>query len=407
MSDNWGTYNGLRVVAGKVTIPYSATWAAVLELSTEDALAVGTTASLVIGAGSDAPLSLVGTVLRSVQSSGLRKVLLAGGYGGWAQTVPAYPYSVSTGIALSLVVKDVAAAVGEKVRVASDVTIGVKYLRQNKLASQVLRHLVGSAWYVDVDGTTVVNATRPVSAITSDFIVERYLIDHQYVVATESPADWLPGRTASAPQIDGTVSVSSVTHTFDNNGTHRTTCFIGPSTYDRMAAPLRAIVYGELERLAYLGRWEYVVQASNGTTIDATPSPFASAAAPIELPECTGLLITPSPAGENVTMAVGAICHVTFVNGDPTKPVVVGGDYSTAPTQIKFAGGGPAVARVGDTTISAYEVLTGAGALDSLYSGTTAGHAAAVARAAVLGGGAIVVELDGAITSGSGVVQSG
>jgi hypothetical protein len=282
--ENWSHFAGQRVVSAKVTIPYAGIWTARITFasdSTENVTTfdIGTTSTLVLG-----DLSMVGTVQRSTAFGGVQRALLVGGYGGWSKNIPSLGYSVPTGVPLSMVVGDVAITVGEKVSIATDLLIGLGYMRQAGIASRVLRHVAGSNWYIGTDGATIIGSARPSSAISSDFTTIDYSGDGRYVIATEVLSDWMPGRTFTSSQVAKTETISSVTHEVTGEGSHRLSVLVGPSTYDRIAAPIRSIVLGELERLAYLGHWEYVVQASDGTTIDATPSAGASANAPIELP---------------------------------------------------------------------------------------------------------------------------
>ncbi|GAC1536306.1 MAG: hypothetical protein NVS3B10_00090 [Polyangiales bacterium] len=187
---------------------------------------------------------------------------------------------------------------------------------------------------------------------------------------------------------------------------------IVPSTSDRLLRALRELIRAQFPRLTYLGVWEYAVQASPGAggtgTVDAAPVDPS-----ISLPGITGLQLRPSVLGENVVPVVGSVCLVAFVNGDPTRPVVVGGDYANAPSSAQLMGGGPAVSRVGDT-VTSYLVLGGPsspqpGATIGSYQTNALALAAIASLNAATAGSAqpTPTQFNAWITSGSGKLQSG
>lgn len=93
-----------------------------------------------------------------------------------------------------------------------------------------------------------------------------------------------------------------------------------PNPLDRFLAPIRAIIRQELPRLAYLGTWEYRVLGVNADgTVNATAT---DPGAP--MPNLNNLPIRPGPEGGTSLPSVGNTCDVRFINGDPTRPRVVG-----------------------------------------------------------------------------------
>lgn len=123
---------------------------------------------------------------------------------------------------------------------------------------------------------------------------------------------------------------------------------IKPTTADRMLAALRALIRAEFPRLAYLGLYEYVVQAADGLTVDASPTDTT-----IPMPSITKIPIYTGLPGTLCTPAIGSKLVVCFLNGDPTRPTIIGAfdgnNLATFPL-IFIAGGLPiqGAARVGD-----------------------------------------------------------
>ena len=95
---------------------------------------------------------------------------------------------------------------------------------------------------------------------------------------------------------------------------------VQPTNTDRLLTSLRLILRAEIPELNFLGTYEYSVQSSSGTTVDASPVDTT-----IPLPSITNMPVFPSVLGESITgIQTGQLCLVQFVNGDPTRPEVIG-----------------------------------------------------------------------------------
>jgi len=403
---DWGSYGGERIVSATITIPMYGIWSGNVQVATDKVL--DPQSSIVIG-----DLTLKAAALRSEPFAGQRRARVVGGYGGWCKLFDHPAYGNPAGLNLSTVLSDVATIVGEKIAIASDSEIGAIYMPETAAASRVLRQLAGSLWYVDSAGITQVGTARSSAAITSDFQVIDYHPElGRLEVATEILSDWMPGRTFISSTITTSKTIAAVTHNVEGGGKHRLSVLVTdsgatatdpfePATTDRLLRSIFALVRAQFPRYTYAFPWEYVVQNTDGETVDATPLDPS-----IPLPEVVGAPLASSIIGENVTPAIGSVCTIVFADGNPTKPRVVGGDYLTVPQLIKIAGGGPASARVDDTVNAGYLVLTASGTVSAYFPGTTAG-AVAAATAATAIGGSVVPMADGRITSGSGIVQVG
>src|SRR5262249_44254035 len=146
---------GIQVVGGSLLIPLVGAWTADLYLATDQTLSGPVPVTI-------GNLSLLGTVYRSEPYGGQTRARLVGGYGGWRQQVSAQGYGSGSGVKLSHVLQDVAAACGERVNVANDTSVGSAWTRAGlgSVASDVLWALVGAgiipAWRVDQSGVTQV-----------------------------------------------------------------------------------------------------------------------------------------------------------------------------------------------------------------------------------------------------------
>ena len=94
-----------------------------------------------------------------------------------------------------------------------------------------------------------------------------------------------------------------------------------PSGYDRLLDAFRRLVGAEVAPLRFLGTYGYVVTATDGETIDGTPTDPTQ-----HLPPAKGWPMRSCVCGATATPTVGRRCRVTFENGDPTLPICVGCD---------------------------------------------------------------------------------
>lgn len=208
---SFASLNGNRLTTVALCIPLYGTWSADVVLA--ESTMITTAITLVVG-----DLSLVGSVYRQANFAGSRSARLIGGAGGWRKTIPAKPYRNPAGIRASMVIGDAAREVGESVTLDADRVIGIAYPRESAPASRVLRTLAGALWWVDPSGMTHIGA-RPTGAISSDFTVIHWSgKTGSFEIATENYADWMPGKTFTAPTVSGTQTVSLVNLNQDNEG---------------------------------------------------------------------------------------------------------------------------------------------------------------------------------------------
>lgn len=212
----YAALNGtLRIISGTISIPYYGIWVAEVVL----ALTAEIPAMVTLGVGN---LSLKGAVYRSASYAGARSALIVGGAGGWNDDVGPASYQNDSGILLSLILGDVAKAVGETVQVATDTSVGTAFVRRRGPAVNVMRQLAGDTWWMREDGTTIVGP-HPTTTITSPFTLESFSgAKGSYSIASESPGDWMPGAIFQAPTMGDPRTVSYVQHTLENDGTVRT-----------------------------------------------------------------------------------------------------------------------------------------------------------------------------------------
>lgn len=181
---------------------------------------------------------------------------------------------------------------------------------------------------------------------------------------------------------------------------------VDPSPLDRLMKAFRALVRAELPTLSFLGSYEYVVTATDGTpstaakTVDVKPTDPALNLPAIE--KCPIRL----PYG--VTPPIGAICVVQFLNGDPSKGYVT--NFVDPMTLMVFAGGKLPNARQGDMvtiTLSAKSVVALAGTLLGNLGAPILANPANIAAAAIPGAPSVPpIQVYGIVSSGRKEVKS-
>lgn len=133
-----------------------------------------------------------------------------------------------------------------------------------------------------------------------------------------------------------------------------------PTPLDRFLGAIRTLIRSELPNLAYLGTWAYTVVGVNGDgTVNATiEDPTGKMPASLN-----NLSISAGADGSTGAPTLGNTCHVRFINGDPTRPTIVGNqalvrvatvdasdtvNVGPSADSVVLAGGNAPIARDGD-----------------------------------------------------------
>lgn len=307
---SFATLNGYRVSRARITIPAARNTIADVQLEADQALAIGSAATLVIGG-----LSIVGTIVIGGVYVGAGSYRLIAGAAGWGKPVAAQSYALPSGVQLSMVLGDVASLCGETIAIVADRSVGPSFVRQRCTGSRVLEQLVPGAWYVDPTGVTQI-ATRPTGVVdpTTYEGIARHAERGLAEFATETPETLVPNLAVT---IDGfTFAPQMIRHILDAGA-------IRTEAWERAPDDLSSLVRECFPRLDFLGSYEYRVaaQSSSGAPLDLT-----AADPTLGLPDVAKVPIRGGVPGATGQVQPGALVLVSFVNGDPGRPIVTAFD---------------------------------------------------------------------------------
>jgi hypothetical protein len=220
-------------------------------------------------------------------------------------------------------------------------TVGFQYARVRGPARATLDRLAPS-WWVDALGLTHPRARLTGIPVVGDFQVISWRPDLGTIdVASDVLSSWVPGRTVVAPTITTPQTIEHVTIDMRADGAARVRLQVQAAD---SLHPLQRVADRSVAPYTLQGVYEYAIQSAvSGRVVCAPTSDTLGLPGMIDVPMWPGLL------GESVQPTPGSKCLVAFVNGDPGRPAVVGGDPNSTPLTAQILGGSAFAARVGDT----------------------------------------------------------
>jgi hypothetical protein len=324
--------NALTVVTARIAMPGTGVWVADLDVDLDITGIVPTgKAALTVGT-----TVLLGTIdpRASGKFGSKAHVQLVGGGGGWDKPVLPLHLHNDFGVLSTAVFSVTAAEVGEVVVDIIPKAFGVDYARTAGPASRVL---AGVDWHVEPSGITVVGPRPPIPFNPLD--VEILSWDPSGRTATLATSEIVLPGTILVDLRFGTATIKDVEQTFSADGARTTAwCETGdlpaipgaPSKEvagNRLARAIGALAK-EASGATYLRRYLYrvVIQgADDRVTLQAVD---LTTQAPIILQQID---VWPGVVGATAKFTPGTQVHVVFVDGDPSKPVVVGFDAAAPP----------------------------------------------------------------------------
>jgi len=333
------TLNGVPILEATITEQYAGVWHADVALDAEEAPTGSVTLAI-------DEVEWIGTVLRAREEHGQVRVKVVGAKGGMSTELPARNYvRTSAGAVLA----DILREAGETLAVTSASGLEsytlANWHRERATASVAVSALaaeLGYSWRVLRNGTVWVGQLQWTETTAT---------------ATELDSDWATGTF----ELVDALALQPGT-TYQGHQIHQVTHFIAPKAIrtearlqsqngvlERMLAPVRR----ELDRSKI---WPGTVARQHvdpvnprNNPVDIVPDGKDTRVRASGLGAVRMLVGLP---GFTVKVAVGVRGAWTLLGGDPARPRWIGWEQGNgdAVTELCFAGGTKAVARVDDTT---------------------------------------------------------
>jgi hypothetical protein len=343
------TLNGNACSAALLTIPGVGLWYASVELAEAVTLSGAVTLQVL-----DTTWS--GTIIAGAAADGRAKYSLVAGGGGWGSELPSRAYQTAAGLTASRLISDVATAAGEQVDSPPATRLGVHFVRPRGPASFALNLLAPRAWYARADGV-VAFGTRPAVALSALPTVSR---NPAARVVELAAVDSVAGLEPGAATEYGTAS--DVDLELSDQGVRAR--LYASSTPNRRAAALARLLAAHDPGARWRGLWEYRIVTQTGERLNLQPVRTRA-----DLPDLARVPVRAGVPGVRAQHTPGSHVLVAFLDGDLSRPAVVGFDAPDAvgwmPTSLELGGPSPlGVARRTDAVQAGpfAGVITGASA---------------------------------------------
>lgn len=368
--------SGRRVTRARVDLPESGLWFAEVEIDTEEAL----TGKVVL---TIADLQLRGTILSGGKNHGRSQFRIVAGAGAWGNALPEKSYQNDGGVKLATIIADAAREAGNENVGTIDpkLTVGPGWQRADgEPASRVLDRAIALAtvaspqgWYVDEAGTLQIGK-RAASKLPAN-VTRTQPIDparRTVELASDSIATILPGVT-----VDDLIAVD-VRHELSADSGLRSKIWgsLAGGGSRELDALRRLLEQLDPDR-DFRGVTEFRVVSQNGNRLNLQPVRVSTG-----MPQIRNVHVRPGIAGGKSDVASGERVLVTFIEGDRSRPVVIGHEeadgagFTPSNTTVKVSSkldlgdsDGPPVARRGDTVDCGTIVLSSLGVPSFYYGG--------------------------------------
>lgn len=301
---------GIGATRLRVAIPRWGAWWVEAQLEEESALS-----GRVDIVASD--LLLSGTIVSGgVSGAGRSAYRIVGGAGGWGRVLPPKSYADAGGVKLSTVLQEAATEAGETLAGdIPDTRVGFAWPRDEGTADRVLQLLAPRAWYVDELGRTRLGR-RPTVALAAD--LEHGPIDlarRTVSLSGEAIATVIPGIV-----VDG-LEAADVEHVITRDGVRS---HIWGATQagelGQVEAALETAVLRLFPWLRYArGPFEFRVVTQTAELLDLQP-----VLSSLGFDDIEGVPVWGGVPGMRTDVELGSRVLVSFINADPSRPVVVG-----------------------------------------------------------------------------------
>lgn len=300
--------NGTPCTSAALTVPGVGLWVATLAVPSALALSVGAVASIKF-----LDVTWTGAVVAGGVADGSAHYRVVAGKGKWGVPLPPRAYANDAGLSAAQLLRDVATEAGEQIDSPPGGTLGPHFNRPRLPASFALNLLAPRAWFARPDGVVTFGARPALPASTLPVLSRNPAVRVVELGVTGSVAGLLPGMATEF----GTCADVDLELTPDGI---RARLYAAPAFGRRIQALARLLDALDPGR-RFRGSFEYRISTQEGERLNLQPVRSRS-----DLPDLARVPVRAGLPGVKATYAPGAQVVVTFLDGDPTRPAVVGFD---------------------------------------------------------------------------------
>ena len=327
-----GTINGQAMTRATIVVPRWGIWWA--DVETVEGPVLSGAVTLALGGA-----SFVGTIVSGGVYEGRGRYRVVAGSGGWRNEIAAEAYRSELGVRLLTVLTDAARAAGETMGTFTDRSVGPAFVRPAGEAARVLDLLQPEAWHVDEAGVTQVGLRAAATWSRSHVVLDTRKDRKSVTIAAEDLRGLVPGVTVGGEE------VVAVRHELTPDALRSHLWYAeGTAPGEALLRGLQRLVRATMRPTWYHATYEFRVLAASGGYLDLDPIDTSLGLPPLaNVPQVAGV-----PGGKGAPVA-GSKAYVTFANGDPTRPIVVGYEGEAGGGFVPASAGlfGPDV-RIGD-----------------------------------------------------------
>lgn len=270
-----------------------------------------------------------GYVVAGAVVDGVSKYRVVAGKGQWGRELAPRAYANDAGIQVSRMLGDVANECGEQIADAPSTRKGPHFNRPRAPASFALNLMAPRSWYARADGVVTFGA-RPALPASALPVLERNPAGRVVELGVlDSVAGLLPGTATeygAAADVELELSAEGA----------RARLYASSAPSRRLQAFAR--ILAALDPGArFRGVFEYRVVTQAGERLNLQPVRSRA-----DLPDLQRVPVRAGVPGAKALHALGSQVLVAFLEGDPTRPCVVGFDAPDQPgwqpLQLQFGG---------------------------------------------------------------------
>lgn len=305
--------NGNAASACLLTIPGTGLWYAGVDLTDTVALSGPVTLQFL-------DTTWQGCVVAGGVVDGRARYRIVAGTGGWGTTLPPKAYANDAGLKVSKLVADAASEAGEPAPTNAPTTVlGPHFDRPALPASFVLNLLAPRAWYAGADGVVTFGARTALAASQLPVLDRNPASRSTTLGISDSAAGLLPGiatEYGTAADVELEAGPEGL----------RARLYAAPSGVSRRHAALARILAALDPGARFRGCHEYRVVTQTGERLNLQPVRSRA-----QLPDLARVPVRAGVPGVKATHAPGSQVLVAFLDGDPSRPAVVGFDDPEQP----------------------------------------------------------------------------